>query len=100
MVGETRKEDSQAVQKAAREGNNSGSSAIEPETTKKGCNAQHKNTDRKGQCDFGNTPAELLREWQAENAPRVNGAQGDLQKKTSGGNTPSIRHNSTFHGLL
>src|SRR5260370_42602648 len=48
VVGETRKENSQAVQKAAREGNNSGSSAIEQETTKKASNAQHKNTDRKG----------------------------------------------------
>jgi hypothetical protein len=93
VIGETCQEDSQAVQKPARESDNSGSCAIEPETTEKSSDAQHKNTDRKGQGDFGNTPAELLREWQAENAPRINSTQGNLHKETSGGNCPSIRHN-------
>ena len=101
VIGETCQEDSQAVQKAAREGDDPWSHAIEPEATEKSRDAQYKNTDRKCQCDFGNTPAELLREWQAENTPRVHGAQGNLQKETRRGNTPSIRHNfSNFHGML
>jgi hypothetical protein len=70
----------------------SGSLAIKPEAAKRSRYAKHKNTNGKGQRDFGHTPAELLRDRCAENAPRINHAQCDLQKGTCDGDTPTVPH--------
>src|SRR3982074_1703215 len=78
VVGETRQKNSHAIKKAARHRNNSRSLTIEPEAAEKSRDTQHKDADGKSQRDFGNAPAELLRQGHAENAPRVNRAQRNL----------------------
>jgi len=54
---------------------------------KKSRDAEHENTDCKGQRNFGNTPAELLRERRSKHTPRVNRAQCDLQKHSANGDS-------------
>jgi hypothetical protein len=78
VVGETRQKNAGSVQKPASERDDSWALAIEPEAAKKSRDTQHKDADAKGQRDFGNTPAELLRQWHAKNAPGVNCTQRDL----------------------
>jgi len=70
--------------------------AIEPEAAGKRRHAQNKNSDRKGQRDFGDAPSKLLGKRQSKYAPNVNGAQPYLQEDTSDGNTPTI----CFHNLF
>ena len=83
VVGETRQKTSDSIEKSARESDDSWALAIEPKAAEKSRDTQHKNADGKGQCDFGNAPAKLLREWHPEYTPGVNGAQGHLQKDPS-----------------
>src|SRR2546423_15551711 len=91
-MGEACKEETEPIEQTACDRNNSWPLAIKPEAAEKSRDSQHKNTDSKGERDFGNTPAELLGERRAKNAPRINRAQCDLQKNTRDGNTPTIRH--------
>src|SRR3977135_3004186 len=94
MVGKTRQKNPGTVQDAACEGDHSWAHSIKPEAAETSRDTQHKDADCKGQSDFGNTPAKLLRERRAKHAPRINSTQCDLQKNSSDRNTPAIRHNS------
>jgi hypothetical protein len=95
VAGETRQKNAGSIEKSTSERNDSWSLAIEPEAAEKRRHTQHKNADRKGQRNLGNAPSKLPREREPKNAPGVNGAQSDLQKDASNGNTPTV----CFHKL-
>ncbi len=94
MIGETRKQDADAVQKAAREGDDPGSLAVEPEAAHKSGDAQDEDADGEGKSNFGNAPAKLARQRHPKDAPGIDGAQCDLQKHPRNSNAQTIRLHS------
>src|ERR1700719_2777622 len=94
---EAGEKDSQTVKRATSQCDDARSFAIQPQAAEERGKPKNKNADGKGQRDFGNAPAKLFREWNAENAPGVDRAQRDLQKHSGDCNQPTIARS---HGLV
>src|ERR1700720_2884913 len=94
---EAGEKDSQTVESTAGQGDDARSFAIQPQASEERSKSKNKNADRKRQRDFGNAPAKLFREWNAENAPGVDRAQRDLQKNSGDCDQPTIARS---HGSI
>src|SRR5438552_7687434 len=94
---EAGEKDSQAVKRATSQCDDARSLAIQPQAAEERSKPKNKNADRKGQRYFGDAPAELLREWDTENAPGIDRAESDLQKHSSDCDDPATARS---HALI
>src|ERR1700731_1553308 len=89
-MGETGEKNSEPVERTASQCNDARPFAVRPETAEERGKSQNENADRKREGYLRNAPSELLRERRAENAPRIDRTERDLEEHSRDRDYPAI----------